>query len=205
MTRINKNPLNINGNKKIKIQKKENIIKENSNNYITISSSIPEKKEKRRLSQEKRGRRLNNNHQRETSNSNRNIQEQNKKNKLSTKKLNININKQNKINTIEPILSNIKNNNNNLNIFDLSCLVIKEKSIKECSNNMITKLKKNGFNVLCNRINEIKCSKNKMNFEIYICKIKNDTSDKNIFYYKINNKRAETLNNKIISKILFFS
>ena len=205
LTRINKNPLNINGNKKIKIHKKENIIKENSNNYITISSSIPEKKEKRRLSQEKRGRRLNNNHQRETSNSNRNIQEQNKKNKLSTKKLNININKQNKINTIEPILSNIQNNNNNLNIFDLSCLVIKEKSIKECSNNIITKLKKNGFNVLCNRINEIKCSKNKMNFEINICKIKNDTSDKNIFYYKINNKRAETLNNKIISKILFFS
>ena len=52
------------------------------------NNEFPEKKEKRRLSQEKRGRRLNNNHQRETSNSIRNIQEQNK---FSTKQLNISI------------------------------------------------------------------------------------------------------------------
>ena len=204
LTRMNKNPLYINGNKKIKIQKKKNIINENINNYITISSSIPEKTEKRRLSQEKRGRRINNHHQRETSNSNRNIQD---KNKISTKKLNISISTKtkNKINNIEHIISNKKNNNNNFNIFDLSCLMIKEKSIKECSQNIITKLKKNGFIVFSNKINEIKCSKNKMNCEINICKIKNDTSDKNIFYYKINNKRTETLNNKIISKIISFS
>ena len=202
LTRINKNPLNLNGNKKIKIQKKKNIINENKSNYIAISSSIPEKKEKRRLSQEKRGRRINNNNRREISNSNRNIQG---KNKLSTKKLNISISTKNKINNIEHIISNKKYNNNDFNIFDLSCLVIKEKSIKECSNYIISKLKKNGFNVFTNKINEIKCSKNKMNCEINICKIKGDTLDKNIFYYKIINKRTETLNNKIISKIISFS
>ena len=157
MTRISKNPLNINGNKKIKNLKKQNIINENNN--IATSSTIQAKKEKRRLSQERRGRHTNNNHQR----------------------------------------------NNNFNIFDLSCLVIKEKSLKECSQNIVNKLKKNGFNVLYNKVNEIKCSKNKINFEINICKIKNDSSDTSIFYYKINNKRSETLNSKIISKLISFS
>ena len=200
MTRISKNPLNINGNKKIKNLKKQNIINENNN--IATSSTIQAKKEKRRLSQERRGRHTNNNHQRNTSNSKRNIQEQNK---FSTKQLNISISTKNKINSIENILPNKKNNNNNFNIFDLSCLVIKEKSLKECSQNIVNKLKKNGFNVLYNKVNEIKCSKNKINCEINICKIKNDSSDTSIFYYKINNKRSETLNSKIISKLISFS
>ena len=200
MTRISKNPLNINGNKKIKNLKKQNIINENNN--IATSSTIQAKKEKRRLSQERRGRHTNNNHQRNTSNSKRNIQEQNK---FSTKQLNISISTKNKINSIENILPNKKNNNINFNIFDLSCLVIKEKSLKECSQNIVNKLKKNGFNVLYNKVNEIKCSKNKINCEINICKIKNDSSDTSIFYYKINNKRSETLNSKIISKLISFS
>ena len=200
MTRISKNPLNINGNKKIKNLKKQNIINENNN--IATSSIIQAKKEKRRLSQERRGRHINNSHQRNTSNSKRNIQEQNK---FSTKQLNISISTKNKINSIENILPNKKNNNNNFNIFDLSCLVIKEKSLKECSQNIVNKLKKNGFNVLYNKVNEIKCSKNKINCEINICKIKNDSSDTSIFYYKINNKRSETLNSKIISKLISFS
>ena len=200
MTRISKNPLNINGNKKIKNLKKQNIINENNN--IVTSSTIQAKKEKRRLSQERRGRHTNNNHQRNTSNSKRNIQEQNK---FSTKQLNISISTKNKINSIENILPNKKNNNINFNIFDLSCLVIKEKSLKECSQNIVNKLKKNGFNVLYNKVNEIKCSKNKINCEINICKIKNDSSDTSIFYYKINNKRSETLNSKIISKLISFS
>ena len=200
MTRISKNPLNINGNKKIKNLKKQNIINENNN--IATSSTIQAKKEKRRLSQERRGRHTNNNHQRNTSNSKRNIQEQNK---FSTKQLNISISTKNKINSIENILPNKKNNNINFNIFDLSCLVVKEKSLKECSQNLVNKLKKNGFNVLYNKVNEIKCSKNKINCEINICKIKNDSSDTSIFYYKINNKRSETLNSKIISKLISFS
>ena len=199
MTRISKNPLNINGNKKIKNLKKQNIINENNN--IVTSSTIQAKKEKRRLSQERRGRHTNNNHQRNTSNSKRNIQEQNK---FSTKQLNISISTKNKINSIENILPN-KKTNNSFNIFDLSCLVVKEKSLKECSQNLVNKLKKNGFNVLYNKVNEIKCSKNKINFEINICKIKNDSSDTSIFYYKINNKRSETLNSKIISKLISFS
>ena len=199
MTRISKNPLNINGNKKIKNLKKQNIINENNN--IATSSTIQAKKEKRRLSQERRGRHTNNNHQRNTSNSKRNIQEQNK---FSTKQLNISISTKNKINSIENILPN-KKNNNSFNIFDLSCLVVKEKSLKECSQNLVNKLKKNGFNVLYNKVNEIKCSKNKINCEINICKIKNDSSDTSIFYYKINNKRSETLNSKIISKLISFS
>ena len=199
MTRISKNPLNINGNKKIKNLKKQNIINENNN--IVTSSTIQAKKEKRRLSQERRGRHVNDSHQRNTSNSKRNIQEQNK---FSTKQLNISISTKNKINSIENILPN-KKNNNSFNIFDLSCLVVKEKSLKECSQNLVNKLKKNGFNVLYNKVNEIKCSKNKMNCEINICKIKNDSSDTSIFYYKINNKRSETLNSKIISKLISFS
>ena len=199
MTRISKNPLNINGNKKIKNLKKQNIINENNN--IVTSSTIQAKKEKRRLSQERRGRHINNSHQRNTSNSKRNIQEQNK---FSTKQLNISISTKNKINSIENILPN-KKNNNSFNIFDLSCLVVKEKSLKECSQNLVNKLKKNGFNVLYNKVNEIKCSKNKINCEINICKIKNDSSDTSIFYYKINNKRSETLNSKIISKLISFS
>ena len=199
MTRISKNPLNINGNKKIKNLKKQNIINENNN--IVTSSTIQAKKEKRRLSQERRGRHINNSHQRNTSNSKRNIQEQNK---FSTKQLNISISTKNKINSIENILPN-KKNNNSFNIFDLSCLVVKEKSLKECSQNLVNKLKKNGFNVLYNKVNEIKCSKNKMNCEINICKIKNDSSDTSIFYYKINNKRSETLNSKIFSKLISFS
>ena len=199
MTRISKNPLNINGNKKIKNLKKQNIINENNN--IVTSSTIQAKKEKRHLSQERRGRHTNNNHQRNTSNSKRNIQEQNK---FSTKQLNISISTKNKINSIENILPN-KKTNNSFNIFDLSCLVVKEKSLKECSQNLVNKLKKNGFNVLYNKVNEIKCSKNKMNCEINICKIKNDSSDTSIFYYKLNNKRSETLNSKIISKLISFS
>ena len=199
MTRISKNPLNINGNKKIKNLKKQNIINENNN--IVTSSTIQAKKEKRRLSQERRGRHINNSHKRNTSNSKRNIQEQNK---FSTKQLNISISTKNKINSIENILPN-KKNNNSFNIFDLSCLVVKEKSLKECSQNLVNKLKKNGFNVLYNKVNEIKCSKNKMNCEINICKIKNDSSDTSIFYYKLNNKRSETLNSKIISKLISFS
>ena len=213
INRINKNPLNPNGNKKINNhKKKKNLLFENnslinSSNYQSIKDytkiinptereSHNEPKEKRRLSQEKRERRVNN-HQRDKSNSIRNIKENNK---LSTKKLNISISTKSKLKFIEQILDK---GNNNFNIFDLSCLVIKEKNIKECNQNIIHKLKKNGFNVFSNKINEIKCTKCKMNFRIDIITIKSNDSNKNLFCYKINNKRVETKNNKIIiSKII---
>ena len=152
-------------------------------------------KEKRRLSQEKRGRRINN-HQKDKSNSIRNIKE---KNKLSTKKLNSSISTKNQLGTIEYLFTK---KNNNFKVFDLSCLVIKDNTMKECNQNLVNKLKKNGFNIICNRINEIKCSKNRMNCEIEICNIKYDYSDKSIFCYKVNNKRAETQMNKAMIKII---
>ena len=208
INRINKNPLNPNGNKKIKNHKKKKNLLSDTNSLINSSKdytkiinptereSHNEPKEKRRLSQEKRERRVNN-HQRDKSNSIRNIKENNK---LSTKKLNISISTKSKLKFIEQILDK---GNNNFNIFDLSCLVIKEKNIKECNQNIIHKLKKNRFNVFSNKINEIKCTKCKMNFKIDIITIKSNDSNKNLFCYKINNKRVETKNNKIIiSKIM---
>ena len=206
LNKINKNPLNPNGNKKIKIlRKKKNVLNENNNstkrydiiNNNTLQSIKDEYENKRRLSQEKRGRRVNN-HQRDKSNSIRNIKESNK---LSTKKLNISISTKNQINAIEHKLLE-KKNNNNFNIFDLSCLIIKEKTIKECNQKLITKLKRNGFNIISNKINEIRCSKNRIICEIDINKIKDDYSDRNIFCYKINNKRPDTQVNKVISKII---
>jgi len=96
---------------------------------------------------------------------------------------------------------------NKMNIFDLSCLIIDEKSIPECSLNLINKLKKNGYNATFNKTNKIKCSKNGINFEIDILKINAVDEDKNdgkdIFCYKINNKKGGIGFNKVISKILF--
>ena len=201
----NKNPLNPNGNKKIKFKPKNKNIS-NGNNIILNNTTLNlvnqqntqikgKEKEKRRLSQERRGRRINN-HQKDKSNSIRNIKE---KNKLSTKKLNSSISTKNQLGAIEYLFTK---KNNNFKVFDLSCLVIKDNTMKECNQNLVNKLKKNGFNIICNRINEIKCSKNRMNCEIEICNIKYDYSDKNIFCYKVNNKRAETQMNKAMIKII---
>jgi hypothetical protein len=95
---------------------------------------------------------------------------------------------------------------NRMNVFDLSCLIIDEKSIPECSLSLINKLKKNGYSTIYNKMNKIKCSKNGINFEIDILRIngideyKNDGKD--IFCYKINNKKGGIGFNKVISKIL---
>ena len=95
---------------------------------------------------------------------------------------------------------------NRMTIFDLSCLIIDEKSIPECSLNLINKLKKNGYNTTFNKTNKIKCSKNGINFEIDILRINGIEEDKNdgkdIFCYKINNKKGGIGFNKVMSKIL---
>jgi hypothetical protein len=125
------------------------------------------------------------------------------KNELSGKKLNSSISNKNKMKLIEHELFKGNKGNNNFNIFDLSCLVVKENNIKECNQALINKLKMNGFNIISNKINEIKFSKNNMNCQIDIVKIKCDNnSDKNILYYKINNKRVETQINKMMSKVI---
>ena len=218
INRLNKNPLKPTGNKKLKIQtKKKNLLYENNtlinNNNILFHSiknenkilnqSITENKEKRRLSQEKRERRVNN-HRRDKTNYEISIQEKNK-NKLSAKKLNVSISTKNKMKYTEQIFYKEKASNNNFNIFDLSCLVIKEKSMKDCNQVLINKLKKNGFYVISSKLNEIKCTKNRMNCQIDIDKIKCDNfTERNVFCYKINNKKIEKERqiNKIISKII---
>jgi hypothetical protein len=95
---------------------------------------------------------------------------------------------------------------NRMNIFDLSYLIIDDNSIPECSLNLINKLKKNGYNTTFNKTNKIKCSKNGINFEIDILRINGIEEDKNdgkdIFCYKINNKKGGIGFNKVISKIL---
>ena len=216
--KLNKNPLKPNGNKKLKIQtNKKNLLYEsstlvnnNNNNVLfhsiknetkTQNQTITENKEKRRLSQEKRERRINNHH-RDKTNYDIKIPEKNK-NKLSAKKLNVSTSSKNKMKNTEQIFHKEKEGNNNFNIFDLSCLVIKEKNMKECNQALINKLRKNGFYVICNKLNEIKCTKNRMNCQIDIDKIKYDNvTERNIFCYKINNKKIETQMNKIISKII---
>ena len=98
--------------------------------------------------------------------------------------------------------------NNKLNIFDLSCLSINEKNMVECYQNITNKLKNNGFYIKGNKINKIKASKNAIIFEIDIMKINmyderdNKSENKEIFYYKINNKKGGFGINKLISKIL---
>ena len=216
INRLNKNPLKPNGNKKLKIQtKKKNLLYENNtlinNNNILFHSiknenkilnqSITENKEKRRLSQEKRERRVNN-HRRDKTNYEINIQEKNK-NKLSAKKLNVSTSTKNKMKYTEQIFYKEKASNNNFNIFDLSCLVIKEKNMKDCNQVLINKLKKNGFYVISSKLNEIKCTKNRINCQIDIDKIKWDNfNERNVFCYKINNKKIEKQINKIIAKII---
>ena len=212
LNKLNKNPLNPNGNKKLKMQKKRRDLLHENNSLInksvlqSITNDIKvlheterqnqkEAKEKRRLSQEKRRKRLNN-HQRDKSNSIRNIKE---KNKLSAKKLYISISTKSKLKFLEQILDK---RDNTFNVFDLSCLVIKDQNMKECNQNISKKLKKNGFNVFNNKVNEIKCSKNKINCKIDIITIKSNNIDKNVFCYKINNKRIETNISKILSKIM---
>ena len=95
---------------------------------------------------------------------------------------------------------------NKMSVFDLSCLIIDEKSIPECSQNLINKLKKNGYSTTFNKMNKIKCSKNGINFEIDILRIngidEDRTDGKDIFCYKINNKKGGIGFNKVISKIL---
>ena len=98
--------------------------------------------------------------------------------------------------------------NSKMNIFDLSCLIFGEKNMMEFYQNLIYKVKKNGYNIINNKTNKIKCSKAGTNFEIEILKIINYENDniigkQDIFYYKINNKKGGITNNKIISKILF--
>ena len=181
-----------------------NVFQKVKNEPKILNQTITEKaeaKEKRRLSQEKREKRENNYHL-DKINYNINIEEKSKnKNKLSSKKLNPSISTKSEMKLLEQILDKRKKT---FNIFDLSCLIIKEKTMKECNQILVNKLKKNGFYVISNKINEIKCSKNKLNCQIDITKIKSDNNyDKNIFCYKINNnKRAETQINKIISKII---
>ena len=103
----------------------------------------------------------------------------------------------------EQIFYKEKASNNNFNIFDLSCLVIKEKNMKDCNQVLINKLKKNGFYVISSKWNEIKCTKNRMNCQIDIDKIKWDNfTERNVFCYKINNKKIEKQINKIIAKII---
>jgi hypothetical protein len=95
---------------------------------------------------------------------------------------------------------------NKMSVFDLSCLIIDEKSIPECSQSLINKLKKNGYSTTFNKMNKIKCSKNGINFEIDILRINGIDEDRNdgkdIFCYKINNKKGGIGFNKVISKIL---
>ena len=102
--------------------------------------------------------------------------------------------------------------NNKTSVFDLSCLFTKENNILECNQNLINKLKKNGFSTISHKVSKIKCSKNNINFEIDIIKMntfendknvnKNENENKQIFYYKIIIKKGTIGINKIISKLL---
>ena len=106
--------------------------------------------------------------------------------------------------------------NNKTSVFDLSCLFTKENNILECNQNLINKLKKNGFSTICHKVSKIKCSKNNINFEIDIIKMdaidndndndknvnKNENENKQFFYYKIKVKKGTIGINKIISKVL---
>lgn len=98
--------------------------------------------------------------------------------------------------------------NTKINIFDLSCMVINGNSYGDCYQNLINKLKNNGFNYKGNKTNKLKCFKNGISFEIEIVKMSNYENDKNdnksenkdFFYYKINKKGGLGVN-KIISKL----
>ena len=95
--------------------------------------------------------------------------------------------------------------NNRMNIFDLSGLIIDKKSCAECCHSLVNKLKKNGYSTFFHKNNKIKSSKNGIFFEIEIIKIDNtidENENKDIFCYKVNNKKGGIGLNKIISKIL---
>ena len=99
--------------------------------------------------------------------------------------------------------------NEKMNVVDLSCLIANENNIPDCNQNLVNKLKRNGFNIIINKINKIKASKNNMAIDIDIVKIKNYIGDKNelnhIYFYKINTNKGGVGVNQIISKILFSS
>jgi len=95
--------------------------------------------------------------------------------------------------------------NNRMNIFDLSGLIIDKKSCAECCHSLVNKLKKIGYSTFFHKNNKIKCTKNGIFFEIEIIKIDNtmdENENKDIFCYKVNNKKGGIGLNKIISKIL---
>ena len=187
----------------IENQKYKNNLENINNNLMRkIMENQKEAKERRKLSIDKRT-----NIHKDKINSNKNIKE---KNKLSTndmfkqkKKLNSSIST--KIKNLVNADIILKKENETYNIFDLSCLVIKEKNLKKCKDNLINKIKKNGFNVTSNKINDIKFTKNKINCQIEISKINSCLDNENcrdVFCLKINNKRSEVPINKIISKII---
>ena len=103
--------------------------------------------------------------------------------------------------------------NNKTSIFDLSCFVLDAKSFMECYQNLIHKFKKNGFNIFCSKPNRIKFTKANIKFNIEILKFnlyneeknENKGQNKDIFYYKINNKKGGIGINQIISKLLLSS
>ena len=95
--------------------------------------------------------------------------------------------------------------NNRMNIFDLSGLIIEKKNCAECCHTLLSKLKKIGYSTFFHKNNKIKCAKNGIFFEIEINKIDNtinENENRDIFCYKVNNKKGGIGLNKIISKIL---
>ena len=217
--RLNKNSLN-----KTNIQYKINNIKEKGNFYNDeLKNNINIIKERRinkhkdkSLSNEKLPPqthiiKINNNSQQNylNNNFNDNINNIKERGHINNNFLAINNMSINSVSSKREILTL----NNIMSIFDLSCLFIKDKNFAECSQILISKLKKNGFNPSCNNKNyKIKCSKNNINFEIDILKINtiekeknNNNENKDIYYYRIDNKKGGILFNKIISKTLLGS
>lgn len=117
-----------------------------------------------------------------------------------------------------------------MNVADLSCIFIHEKTLKECCNNLIEKIKKNGYNYSLLKSNRIKCSKGGNFCEIEIIrlnsnKVQNSSNsidkrknvkekkhkdkikerDKNnppLYNFKIYNKRGGLAANKVFLKLL---
>ena len=90
-----------------------------------------------------------------------------------------------------------------MDVIDLACIVNGE-NISDCCLNIVNKLKKHGCSIFYLKPNKIKVTKNNNCCEIEMAKFimdddtinEEEKANKNIFYYKLNNKKSTLAGNK---------
>ena len=132
----------------------------------------------------------------------------NKKNTNNLAKINNKINNGFSLGSSISVSSASSRKENNLlrlsmDVIDLACIVNGE-NISDCCLNIVNKLKKHGCSIFYLKPNKIKVTKNNNCCEIEMAKFimdddtinEEEKANKNIFYYKLNNKKSTLAGNK---------